>query len=90
MRSLPSGTITDRVPCKSELTPRVIVGSRGDRLVLRLVANDLAFEVAQDDGVVAGRDQVVRHERNLAAAVRAVDDIGRDAQAGHVAAQALP
>ena len=39
----------------------------------------------QDDGIVGHADDVVGHHRNLAAAVGAVDHIGRDAQAGHVA-----
>ena len=34
-------------------------------------------------------DAVVRHHRNLPAAVRAIDDVGRDADAAHVAAQPL-
>ena len=59
----------------------------GAGLVLGLVADQHALVVAQDDGVVRGRHEIVRHERNLAAAVRAVDHVGRNAQAGHVAAQ---
>src|SRR5262245_3450286 len=53
----------------------------GAGLVLRLIANEHAFEVPQNDGIIRSRDQVVRHEWNLAAAVRAIDHIGRNAQA---------
>src|SRR5262249_37842503 len=58
-------------------------------LVLGLVADDLAFEVTQDDRVVARGDQVVRHDRDLAAAVRAVHHVRRDTEARHMAAETL-
>ena len=76
-------------PCSRPLTPRVAVGLVVCGLVLGLVADEHPFVVAQDHRVVGHRDEVVRHERNLAAAVRAIDHVGRDADAGHVAAKAF-
>src|SRR4051812_20790156 len=43
-----------------------------------LVGRDVALVVAEHDLVVAVRDQVVRHDRDLAAAPGRVDDVGRD------------
>src|SRR5262249_8309193 len=59
----------------------------GGRLVFRLVADQHALVIPQDDGVVGGGNEVVGHERDLAAAVRAVHDVGGNAQARHVTAQ---
>jgi hypothetical protein len=54
-----------------------------------LVGGDVALEVAQDDLVVRVADQVVGHDRDLAAAAGGVHDVLRHGIAGGVAAQAL-
>ena len=54
-----------------------------------LVGGDVALVVAQDDLVVRVADQVVGHDRDLAAATGRIDDVGRDRIARGVAAQAL-
>ena len=65
------------------------------RLVVRrvlgrlLVGRDVALVVAEHDLVVRVADEVVRHDRDLAAATGRVDDELRDRVARRVAAQAL-
>ena len=54
-----------------------------------LVCGDVALVIAQDDLVVAVADQVVGHDRNLAAAAGSIDDVRRDGVAAGVAAEAL-
>ena len=51
------------------------------------IAENHAFVIPQHHGVVGGRDQIVRHQRNFPGAVQAIDDIRRHAQARHVTAQ---
>ncbi len=65
------------------------------RLVVRrvldglLVGRDVALEVAQDHLVVRVAEQVVGHDRDLAAAARGVDHVCRHRVAAGVATQAL-
>ena len=54
-----------------------------------LVGRDVALVVAQHDLVIRVADQVVGHDRDLAAAAGRVDHVGRDGVAARVAAQAL-
>ena len=63
--------------------------ARGRGRVFGLVPDQHPLVVAQDRRTVGHAHEVVGHERNLAAAVRAIDDVGRDGDAGHVPAQAL-
>ena len=57
------------------------------RLIFGLIANEHAFVVSQDDRIVGSRDQIVRHQRDLTAAVRAVHDVGGDPEPRHVATE---
>src|SRR5665811_1353812 len=61
---------------------------RGIRLGL-LVGRDVALVVPQDHLVVRIADEVVRHDRDLAAATGRIDDEGRDRVARGMAAEAL-
>ena len=78
----------------ARLRPLVLAVLAGRLVVLLvglglLVGGDVALVVAQHDLVVAVRDQVVGHDRDLAAAAGRIDDEGRDRVARGVAAQAL-
>ena len=67
------------------MTARVLVVEDEPALARGLA--DHFRDEGYDVRVVGRGDQVVGHERNLAAAVRTIDHVSGDGQPGHVAAQ---
>ena len=76
-------------PLQESAYPTGRRGLDGGGTVLGLVADNESFIVTQNHGVIRCRDQVIGHKRYLAATMRAINHIGGNAKARHMAPEPL-